>query len=144
MVFCRRFRRGAQLDPVIRQVSKYSQRGGSVVNLYTWLFLRVSGLILLMMALFHLMYFYFGIPGGIEGITYATIEARWTDPAWGAVWRSFDAMLLLFGLTHGAVGLRQVLDDHIFHLKRRAIAKTALFAGYLFLLAMGATIIFSI
>lgn len=129
------------MDPFARYPSNRPR--GSILNLYAWFFMRVSGLLLLVMAVFHLIYMVFFVPGGISGVDYNSIVARWTDPTWGVMWRTFDMLLLLFGLTHGANGLRQVLDNYIYSLSRRVVVKTLLFGGYLILLGLGATIIFS-
>ncbi len=102
-----------------------------------WYFMRLSGLLLLALAGFHLFYQHFGAPGGVAQITYASVVARWTDPAGGVLWRTFDMALLLLGLTHGAVGAFKALGQ-------RAALKALLGIGYLALVGLGATIIFSV
>ncbi|MCG3212226.1 MAG: hypothetical protein FOGNACKC_05874 [Anaerolineae bacterium] len=132
------------MDLFARYFARTSRRSGSLLNLYAWFFMRLSGIILLLLALFHLVYMHFMVPGGVTGINYATIAARWADPAWGPMWRTFDLLLLLFGLTHGANGLRQVLDDHLIDFQWRIVVKTMLLVGYLGLVGLGAAIIFSV
>ncbi|RME99907.1 MAG: hypothetical protein D6768_14090, partial [Chloroflexi bacterium] len=73
----------------------------SSIEQTAWLFMRLSGVLLLFMAVGHLMYMYFIIPGGVSAITYQVILDRWTDPVWGFAARLFDLLLLLLGLAHG-------------------------------------------
>jgi succinate dehydrogenase / fumarate reductase membrane anchor subunit len=112
-------------------------------ELYAWFFMRLSGLVLMVLAVFHLLYMHFIIPGGIAGINYETIVARWTDPVWGFFWRTFDLLLLIFGLSHGSNGLRYLIDDYLQHEGQRIMVKMILVIIYLVLIVMGTTIIFN-
>jgi succinate dehydrogenase / fumarate reductase membrane anchor subunit len=86
---------------------------------------------------------HFIIPGGMAGINYETVTARWTDPAWGLFWRTFDLLLLVFGLTHGGNGIRYLIDDYLYHEGQRVMAKVILVLIYLVFMVMGAAVIFS-
>ena len=110
---------------------------------YAWFFMRLSGLLLLVLAVFHLLYMHFIIPGGIAGINYETVIARWTDPVWGLFWRTFDLLLLVFGLTHGGNGIRYLIDDYLHHEGQRVAAKMILVLIYLVLMVIGTAVIFS-
>ena len=113
--------------------------------------MRLSGAVLLVMALYHLMYMITivsvippGIvPGGVTALDYTVIATRWTDPTWGVYWRTFDLLLLILGVTHSANGLRKVLDDHVYHSGGRRAAKLTLYLVVIFLVAAGTIIIFS-
>lgn len=82
-------------------------RGGGNFELYAWLFMRVSGLVLLVIAVFHLMYMHVVI--GVDNIDYDVIAQRWQHMGW----RAFDLALLVFALAHGTNGARTVLDDYV-------------------------------
>jgi succinate dehydrogenase / fumarate reductase membrane anchor subunit len=110
---------------------------------YAWFFMRLSGLLLLVLAVFHLIYMQFIIPGGVAGINYEVVVARWTDPPWGLFWRTFDLLLLVFGLTHGSNGIRYIIDDTIHQDYWRILTKTILYLAYFVLIIMGSSIIFS-
>jgi succinate dehydrogenase / fumarate reductase membrane anchor subunit len=107
-------------------------------------FMRVSGLLLLAMALFHLLYMEFLVPGGVSHIDYAFIVAQWTDPAWGFLWRTFDLLLLLLGVSHGANGVRSILEERLRQPRHRAMATSLLLGICFLLLTGGAAIIFSV
>lgn len=108
-----------------------------------WLFMRLSGAVLLIMVLYHLMYMHFLVPGGVTALEYTVIAARWTDPTWGVYWRTFDLLLLILGVTHSANGLRYVLDDYVYHSGARRAAKLALYLVAIFLAIAGTIIIFN-
>ena len=80
---------------------------GSRFELYAWLFMRISGLVLIMMAVFHLLYMHFYIQ--VDTINYDVIALRWQSP----MWRIYDFVLLALGFTHGMNGIRVVLSDYV-------------------------------
>jgi len=110
---------------------------------FSWYFMRLSGAVLLIIAVYHLIYMQFIIPGGVTAINYSVVAARWTDPAWGFFWRFFDLMLLVFGLTHGGNGIRQIIESYIRNQKWGRVTKAILYVICLLLIGVGATVIFS-
>ena len=92
-------------------------------ELFAWFFMRVSGIILLFIVLFHLYYMHFVV--GVADIDFYVIAERWNGPM-GIVWRTFDLALLLFSFTHGANGVRYVMEDYIHNNAWRVAAKTRL------------------
>ena len=109
-------------------------------ELFAWFFMRVSGIILLFIVLFHLYYMHFVV--GVADIDFYVIAERWNGPM-GIVWRTFDLALLLFSFTHGANGVRYVMEDYIHNNAWRVAAKTFLFLIYFALLFMGIYVIFA-
>lgn len=106
-----------------------------------WLFMRISGLALIFLALFHVFWLHFVI--SVEQIDFTTIVSRWTDPSQGAFWRTYDLLLLAFAFTHGMNGARMVLDDYFHSPGWRATLKIGLALGWFILLGLGMYIIFT-
>lgn len=127
-------------DDALARVSSSRGRphGGFEFNM--WLFMRVSGLLLIFLALFHMFWLHFVI--SVEKITFDTIVARWTGPH-AVLWRTFDLLLLAFAFTHGVNGLRNVLDDYFHSPGWRAFLKIGLVVFWFVLMAMGMFIIFT-
>jgi succinate dehydrogenase / fumarate reductase membrane anchor subunit len=98
-----------------------------------WWFMRLSGLLLLFMALFHLTYMHLLVPGGVSHTSYATIAAGWTDPVWGFSRRFFDLLLLVLSLSHGALGLRNASNRYLPARKANRTAQLVLVITYLVL-----------
>ncbi len=112
-------------------------RPGSGLELYSWLFMRLSGILLLLLALGHLAIMH--LLNNVEVINYAFVAARWASP----LWRLYDWLLLTLALVHGSNGLRVMVDDYVRRPGLRAASLAAVYclAG-LFLLAGTAVILF--
>jgi succinate dehydrogenase / fumarate reductase, membrane anchor subunit len=104
---------------------------------YAWLFTRVSAVVLLAMALFHLLYMH--IVMGVEAVSFQLIAWRWQNP----VWRVFDLFLLIFGWLHGANGMRIVVDDYVRPKGWRVATQVLLALVTFVLIGLGAYVIFT-
>ena len=72
-----------------------------------WYFLRVSGVLLVVLAGAHLFVtHYLNVP---SETTFDFVAARWSNP----LWRTFDWMLLMSALWHGVLGLRYSVTDYL-------------------------------
>lgn len=76
-------------------------------ELYSWLFMRISGLLLIFLALGHL--FIMHILVGIENVDYSFVAQRYATP----FWRTYDLLMLLLALFHGLNGARILIDDYV-------------------------------
>ncbi len=117
------------------------QQNKNLFERYAWYLMRLSGVVLLLIAVFHLMYMHFLTPGGVANISAQSVAARWTDPTWGLFWRLFDMLLLVFALTHGANGVRTILNEKIRREQWRILAQIVLLVVYIALLVMGNAVI---
>ncbi len=74
---------------------------------WSWVFMRLSGLVLLFLALAH-----FAITHLLNDVVetdYRFVADRWSNP----LWRGFDWLLLVLALGHGANGVRVVVGDYV-------------------------------
>ena len=120
------------------ELSKYKFQGGS--ETWGWFFMRISGVVLLLIAVFHLLLMHVFIQ--VENITYDVVANRWTG-TWGPFWKTYDVALLIFALTHGFNGLRWIVDDYIHRAGWNVFFKALLLVIYLTVIAMGAYTVFS-
>jgi succinate dehydrogenase / fumarate reductase membrane anchor subunit len=51
------------------------------VELWSWLFMRISGLVLLVLAVGHVLIMH-ALDEGVERVDYQFVEARWASPFW--------------------------------------------------------------
>jgi succinate dehydrogenase / fumarate reductase membrane anchor subunit len=77
-------------------------------ELWMWLFMRISGIMLLVLALGHTLIMH--LPsGGVDRVDFGFVAARWGSP----FWRTWDWMLLTLALIHGINGLRNITLDYV-------------------------------
>jgi succinate dehydrogenase / fumarate reductase membrane anchor subunit len=74
---------------------------------YAYLFMRMSGLALLILAVGHMMIQH--VLNSSGNLTLIFVAEQWNS--WG--WKAYDIFLLLFAIPHGINGLRNVLEDYI-------------------------------
>lgn len=72
-----------------------------------FLFMRVSGIALLILAVGHMLIQH--VLNSSANLTIIFVAQQWNT--WG--WKLFDILLLLFTIPHGVNGLRNVLEDYI-------------------------------
>ncbi len=72
-----------------------------------FLFMRVSGMALLILAVGHMMINH--VLNSATNLTIQYVAQQWSS--WG--WRTYDLLLLYFAIPHGINGLRNVLEDYI-------------------------------
>ena len=123
-------------DPRDRRLGRERPVGGG--ELWLWLFMRVSGLLLLVLALGHLVIMHL-FETGAERIDFGFVATRWASP----FWRSWDWMLLMLALVHGINGLRNITLDYVQHPGARlAINLTTYVIGFV-LMVLGTVIVVS-
>lgn len=84
------------------------ERPGGGYELGSWLFMRISGIMLLFLAVGHVLIMHV-IGGGVERVDFKFVEVRWASP----FWRTWDWLLLSLALLHGVNGLRVVVLDYV-------------------------------
>ena len=103
-------------------------RTGRRFETQSWLFMRLSGLALVFLALVH-----FAITHIVNDVVTTNsrfVARRWHNP----LWRAFDWSLLALALLHGLNGLRWIVDDYVHRPRLRAATMAGLYAlsGLLF------------
>lgn len=74
---------------------------------YGFMFMRLSGVALLVLAVGHMMIQH--VINNVHSLTLEFVAAQWSS--WG--WKAYDMLLLTFAFSHGINGLRNVLGDYI-------------------------------
>jgi len=74
---------------------------------YAYLFMRLSGIALLVLAVGHMMIQH--VLNSSGNLTLQFVADQWNS--WG--WKAYDMFLLAFAIPHGVNGLRNVLEDYI-------------------------------
>lgn len=85
-----------------------------------FLFMRLSGVVLLILAVGHVTLQL--ILNDVHSLSLAYVQTAWTS--WGR--RIMDMLLLFFALTHGVNGLRNILSDFVHDEKKMKLISTLL------------------
>lgn len=104
-------------------------------ELAAWFFMRVSGLILVILALGHL--FITHIANNVEVINYAFVANRWANPKTGVLWRLWDLTMINLAVLHGCNGLRQILDEYVNRPSRKVLVHTLIWSLAIGLIGIG-------
>ena len=94
--------------PPARPLGAGRGRPGRGFELWAWLFMRISGLVLLFLAVGHVLIMH--VAGeGVDRVNFAFIQLRWASP----FWKSWDWLMLVLALLHGVNGLRMITLDYV-------------------------------
>lgn len=110
----------------------------SNVEMYSWLFMRFSGIVLVGLVLGHLVIMNI-LDGGVHRINWGFVAGRWASPFW-QVW---DLLMLWLAELHGANGLRTVINDYSRKPATRFWLQTLLAASVVLTIGLGTLVIFT-
>ena len=107
-------------------------------EMYAWVFMRVSGLLLVVLVLGHLLIMNI-LDGGVQRINFAFVAGRWASP----FWQTWDLAQLWLAQLHGTNGLRTVINDYAERDGTRFWLKTLLYSSSVLILMLGTLVIFT-
>ena len=107
-------------------------------ELASWLFMRISGLALIVLVLGHLFIMNI-LDGGVHRINFAFVAGRWSSP----FWQFWDLSMLWLAEIHGGNGLRTVINDYARKDSTRFWLKMMLYVSMVLILALGSYVIFT-
>ena len=108
------------MSVVIEQPKSPRSRKGAKWEKWGWMYMRVSGALLLVLIFWHLIS-NLVLGDGISGIDFAFVAGKWASP-----WvKLMDGVMLWLALIHGTNGMRTIVNDYT---EREAIRKTLVIA----------------
>jgi succinate dehydrogenase / fumarate reductase, membrane anchor subunit len=110
---------------------------GSGFELWSWLFMRISGILLVGLVLVHFAIMHIFTP--TEDVNFAFVAARFANP----FWRIYDLVMLFLGVLHGMNGMRVVADDYVHSRGWRLVVAILLYTITFLFLVIGAQVILS-
>jgi len=111
---------------------------GNNFEKYAWLFMRFSGLLLVVLVLGH-MTIMLMLDGGVKRVNFAFVAGRWSSP----FWQLWDLTMLWLAQLHGGNGLRTVIDDYARKDATRFWLKTLLAVSMILIMGVGTYVIFT-
>jgi succinate dehydrogenase / fumarate reductase membrane anchor subunit len=105
--------------------------GRSNFEVISWFFMRISGLLLIFLSLYHLIWWNLVI--GVEHLSAAVVIERWNNP----FWRLFNVALVTFAMLHGLNGARYTIEDYVRRPGLQLAVKSVVYTLVLGVLAVG-------
>ncbi len=93
-------------------------------ELNAWLFMRLSGVLLVVLVFGHL-FVNLMLGEGIQRIDFAFVAGKWANPFW-QVW---DLAMLWLAMLHGGNGLRTIINDYAERDRHPLLAEDAALLG---------------
>ena len=112
------------------------ERSPSSFEVWSWFFMRLSGIVLVFLVLIHLYVMHL-VGEGVERVSFEFVSERWESVGW----KTFDWLMLFLALLHGANGLRIVIDDYVRSNGVRATLKGTLYSVTAVLMIMGTAVL---
>ena len=113
------------------------RRRGPNLEKWGWIYMRVSGFILVILIFGHL-FVNLMLGEGIHGIDFAFVAGKFATP----FWQWWDVIMLWLALIHGANGMRTIVNDYVMHSGIRRILVSALWLSAGFLILLGTWVVF--
>ena len=107
-------------------------------EMWGWLYMRLSGILLVVLIFGHLLVNLF-LGEGVKAIDFAFVGGKWADPFW-VVW---DTLLLWLALIHGANGMRTLVNDYATNRTFRRVLLGGLFIVTAVLIVLGTLVIYT-
>jgi succinate dehydrogenase / fumarate reductase membrane anchor subunit len=123
---------------VPRPRSPYQARKTGNFELNSWLFMRGSGLVLVVLVIGHL-FVNLWQGDGIQQIDFAFVAGKWASPFW-QVW---DLAMLWLAMLHGMNGLRTIVNDYATRQGTRFWLKMVLYTATALTVVLGTLVIFT-
>ena len=124
--------------PRTRRKRPSQSRRGTNFEMYAWIFMRMSGLLLVFLVLGHLLIMNI-LDGGVQRINFAFVAGRWASP----FWQTWDLAQLWLAQLHGTNGLRTIINDYAERDNTRFWLKMLLYTAVLLTVVLGTFVLFT-
>lgn len=117
---------------------KRNKASHSSFEMIAWLFMRLSGVVLLVLIFGHL-FVNLMVGEGIHAIDFGFVAGKWSSPFW-QVW---DLAMLWLAMLHGTNGVRTIINDYAERNGTRMTLKTVLYIAAAVIIVLGTLVIFT-
>ena len=121
-----------------RSAHPATRRRGVNIEKWGWIYMRVSGVLLIILIFGHL-FVNLMVGEGIHQVDFAFVAGKYATP----FWQWWDAAMLWLALIHGANGMRTIVNDYVTHQRTRAVLVWALGLSSGLLIVLGTLVIFT-
>ena len=121
--------------PFVRR-NRRTTRGNA--ELWGWIFMRASGVVLLVLIFGHL-FVNLWAGQGVKAIDFGFVAGKWASPFW-QVW---DLLMLWLAMIHGTNGVRTIINDYAERTGTRLVLKSLLYLAFTVVVVLGTLVIFT-
>ncbi|MEJ3403572.1 succinate dehydrogenase hydrophobic membrane anchor subunit [Rathayibacter sp. YIM 133350] len=114
------------------------QRKGVNWEKWGWIYMRVSGVLLLVLIFGHL-FVNLLTNDGVDQIDFGFVGGKLASP----FWQWWDVLMLWLALIHGGNGMRTLVNDYANHRTTRRLLKIAIFGAVAILIVLGTLVVFT-
>lgn len=118
--------------------TRSNSHGGRNFEKTSWIFMRASGLVLVILVLGHLFIMNI-LDGGVQRINFAFVAGRWSSP----FWQLWDLTMLWLAMLHGTNGLRVIINDYAKSGKTKFWLRGVLYTASAATIILGTLVIFT-
>ncbi|MCW1248979.1 succinate dehydrogenase hydrophobic membrane anchor subunit [Acaricomes phytoseiuli] len=115
-----------------------SGRSGSNFEMLAWLFMRVSGVFLIVLIFGHL-FVNLMLGEGVKQIDFAFVAGKWANP----FWQYWALIMLWLAMLHGTNGVRTIINDYAERVSTRIALKSVLYIATVVIISLGTMVIFT-
>ena len=112
---------------------------GSNWEKWGWVYMRVSGVLLIVLIFGHLISNLILPDGGVNAINFAFVAGKLASP----FWRVWDVLMLWLAFIHGANGMRTIVNDYVQGAKLRKALVAAIWIAAGLLIVLGTLVVFT-
>lgn len=122
------------------KAGRYTRDRMSKTNfeLIGWLFMRISGIVLVVLIFGHL-FMNLMVGDGVNAIDFGFVAGKWASPFW-QIW---DLVMLWLAMIHGTNGLRTIISDYTERNSTRMVLKALLYSAFALVTIVGTLVIFT-
>lgn len=113
-------------------------RRGVNLEKWGWLYMRASGVVLVVLIFGHL-FINLMVGEGIRALDFAFIAGKFATP----FWQWWDVIMLWLALIHGANGMRTIVNDYVTNTTARKVLTWALGLSAGLLILLGTLVVFT-
>jgi succinate dehydrogenase / fumarate reductase membrane anchor subunit len=107
-------------------------------ELASWVFMRVSGIVLVLLIFGHL-YTNLIAGQGVKAIDFGFVAGKWASPGW----KLWDLVMLWLAMIHGTNGVRTIINDYAEKDATRLWLKALLVVAFALVVVLGTLVIFT-
>ncbi|GAA1362693.1 MULTISPECIES: succinate dehydrogenase hydrophobic membrane anchor subunit [Brevibacterium] len=107
-------------------------------ELWAWLFMRLSGVVLIVLIFGHL-FVNLWQGEGVQGLDFGFVAGKWASPFW-QIW---DLLMLWLAMLHGTNGMRTIISDYAEKPRTRMALLLTLYIASAVIIVLGTLVIFT-